>query len=41
MKWIVVVMVVLWALVMWGAVSERQWTTDGEQVTIVKMGAKP
>lgn len=40
MRWIFAVMFILWALVIVGAWSEKQWSEDGE-VAIVKMGAKP
>lgn len=40
MKWVVVVMFLLWVIVMWGALAQKEWSQDGE-VTIVKMGAKP
>lgn len=40
MKWIFAVMFLLWCLIIAGALSQKEWSQDGE-VTIVKMGAKP
>lgn len=43
MKWVFAVMFILWAAVTIGTLADRQWTADddGDNVTVVKMGAKP
>lgn len=41
MKWVFAVMFIVWAVVVIGSLADREWSTDGDGVTVVKMGAKP
>lgn len=35
------VMFIIWVMVVAGGLADRQWSTDGNGVTVVKMGAQP
>lgn len=41
MKWVMTVMFIIWVMVVAGGLADRQWSTDGNGVTVVKMGAQP